>query len=84
VDRTYAGILGPLALTVLLLQGLIAGAGTVTTVLHAWLGLLAFAILGYVTGRIANALVEESVRSKLLLELAAQEKGAKPASPNMT
>ena len=73
--RQYAGILGLLALMVSLMRGIIAGGASEATLWTAWLGLLAFTVLGAVIGWLAERIVRESVSSRILSEL--QEK--KPA-----
>lgn len=69
--RIYAGILGPLALLTLLARGLTHGDHAPSILMAAWCGLLVFAPLGYVIGRLAEWLVEDSVRSRISAELAA-------------
>ena len=71
--RTYAGILGPLALVTALVRGLIHATETDTVLLTAWSSLLVFAAVGYVIGWVAGKTVEESVRGRILAELAAEE-----------
>lgn len=76
--RQYAGILGLLALVVSLLRGILAGSASEATLWTAWLGLLAFTVLGAVIGWLAERIVRESVSGQILSEL--QEKKAAPPS----
>jgi membrane protein implicated in regulation of membrane protease activity len=75
VARQYAGILGLLALMVSLMRAIVVGGASESTLWTAWLGFLAFTILGAVIGWLAERVVRESVSSQILSEL--QEK--KPA-----
>ena len=75
MSRIYAGILGPLAMTVAICRGWLASGGVEGTLSSAILYLLLFAILGAVLGHIAQATIDESVRAGLeqqLVQLAAQ------------
>jgi len=73
VARTYAGILGPLALIASLAHGLIHAAEIDVMLFWAWGSLLVFAPIGYVVGALAGRTVEESVRSAIEVELAREE-----------
>jgi hypothetical protein len=46
---------------------------TESSLLSAWLAFVALAAIGYIVGRLAEGIVDESVRSRMLAELAAQE-----------
>jgi hypothetical protein len=59
-------------------RGLVHGGGTMSTLLTAWCCLLAFSAMGYVVGRVAESIVEDSVRSRITAELAAEEAAASP------
>jgi hypothetical protein len=75
VSRIYAGILGPLAMTVAICRGWLASGGVEGTLSSAVLYLLMFAILGAILGHVAQATIDESVRTRLeqqLAQLAAQ------------
>lgn len=61
----YAGVLGPLALATAVARGLLRGSSVENMLFHAWLALLAFAVIGYLIGRLAQATVEESLRASL-------------------
>jgi hypothetical protein len=72
VSRIYAGILGPLAMTVAICRGWLASGGVEGTLWCAVLYLLAFAILGAVLGHVAQATIDESIRAALESQLAQQ------------
>ncbi len=76
---SYAGILGPIAFLTALARGWLNAESVEAILLVAWLNLLVFAAVGYVIGRIAGWIVEDSVRAEITAELEAQE--AQPASP---
>ena len=80
MGRIYAGVLGPLAFLTVVARGLLNGASAQRVLLDAWLFLWIFAAVGYVVGRLAAWVVEDSVRSRLSAELAAQE--APPPGPD--
>jgi hypothetical protein len=61
----YAGILGPLAMTVVICRGWLAAGGPEGTLTQAIVYLVLFAVLGAVLGRIAEATIDESVRAGL-------------------
>ena len=67
---TYAGILGPLASSVVLLRSAKDGGAAEPTMIASILGLLAFAAIGYIVGHLAHRAIEESVRQKFQAELA--------------
>ncbi|MFO0883830.1 MAG: hypothetical protein U0894_06540 [Pirellulales bacterium] len=76
MGRVYAGILGPLACTVVIVRGIVSGGGVTQTLGMASLALFGFALLGWMTGNLAQHLVTESVRSqfqKALQETTSQE-----------
>jgi hypothetical protein len=68
--RIYAGILGPLAMAVVLCRGLANSGGVEGTLTLAILALVAFAIVGAALGQVAQATVDESVRLKIEQQLA--------------
>jgi len=70
VARIYAGILGPLAFFTSLARGALHAWPTERTLLVAWTTLVAFAALGWVTGWLAERIVEEEVRGQIAAELA--------------
>ncbi len=74
MGRAYAGILGPLAMAVVICRGWLVSGGVEGTLTHAVLFLFLFAAVGAVLGHIAETTVDESVRSRLESQLAQQEK----------
>jgi hypothetical protein len=64
MGRAYAGILGPLALALIVLRGLKERAGMEATLAAALGGMVLFAAVGYLAGRLAEHLVEEAVRTQ--------------------
>ena len=62
MGQAYAGVLGPLACTLVLARGVISGGGLEATVQMACIALFGFAALGWMAGQLANHLVSESVR----------------------
>ena len=79
MGRTYAGVLGPIAFLTMAVRGWKQGSEVEPALLSAWLALVTFAALGYVIGRLAGWIVEESVKSRIDQELAAQEALAQTA-----
>ena len=73
MGRTYAGILGSLALVTIVLRGVKNGSGPEAVLLAAWCGLLAFAAIGFLLGELARWIVEDSVRAKFHAKLIAAE-----------
>jgi hypothetical protein len=65
VARTYAGILGLLAFAISLARGFLHAWSMETTLLQAWIGLWAFAMLGAVLGWLAGRIIEEEVRAQI-------------------
>ena len=72
MGRHYAGILGSMAMAVVLCRGAIDSGGVEGTLTMATLALVAFAVVGSVLGHIAQTTVDESVRQKIELELASR------------
>jgi hypothetical protein len=73
MGRAYAGSLGLLACGIILIRGLVHGAGAEATILAASGGLFLFALVGYVAGQLADMLVRESVTSQFQTAMAAWE-----------
>ena len=67
--RTYAGILGCLAMISVLARSVCIGTSPDAAATSATLALLAFALIGCALGQIAEMTVVESVRTKLEIEL---------------
>lgn len=82
--RTYAGILGSLAMAVALVRGVISGGGTEETVLQALAALIGFSLIGLMIGGVAGWIVEDAVYSQVQQELAAQEAPQNTRSDNTT
>lgn len=73
MGRSYAGILGLVAFLSVMIQGFIANAAAEPTLFRAWIGLLVFTAIGYLSGRLAQWMVEDSIRTKVTVELASEE-----------
>jgi len=73
VGRSFAGVLGLVAFIAAVARGWVAGGDVNHVVLDAWLGLILFAAIGYVIGSLAGWIVEDSVRSRVAMELAAHQ-----------
>ena len=74
----YAGILGPLAYILVLSRGLIDGSSPKSIVGLSNVCLLAFAGIGYLTGRIADKVLWDSLKKQFTDEMQAQSTRAKP------
>ena len=70
MGRIYAGILGPLAMMVIICRGIKDSAGLEGTLVLAIVALAVYAAIGSVVGQIAQATVDESVRLKIEQQLA--------------
>jgi len=69
MGRVYAGILGPLAMAVVICRGLLGSGGVETTLTSATAYLVIFSIVGAIIGQIAQNTVDESVRAQLQEQL---------------
>ena len=69
MGRIYAGILGPVAMTVVICRGWLASGGVEGTLTLATVHLALFAVLGAVLGHLAQTTIDESVRAKLEQQL---------------
>ena len=69
MGRTYAGILGPLAMVTMVARTLIHGGGVEVTLKWACLSLVLFAIIGSIVGRWAEQIVVEAARTRLMADL---------------
>jgi hypothetical protein len=69
MGRSYAGILGTLAGTLVLCRGAISGSGIEATMLVACGALFGFAALGFIAGTLAESFTAEGVRQKFLKAL---------------
>jgi hypothetical protein len=72
MGRVYAGILGPLAMAVVIYRGWSDSGGVEGTLTQATIYLVLFAVVGAILGHLAQATVDESVRAKLQQQLAHQ------------
>jgi hypothetical protein len=70
MGRAYAGILGPLAMAVVICRGWLVSAGVEGTLSQAVLYLALFAVVGAILGHLAQSTVDESVRARLEQQLA--------------
>jgi hypothetical protein len=70
MSRVYAGILGPLAMAVVICRGWLDSGGVEGTLSLATVYLVVFSIIGALVGHLAQTTVDESVRSKLEQQLA--------------
>jgi hypothetical protein len=73
LGRAYAGILGPLAFIAVLIRGWRHGWPTESILLNAWLAFVALAIVGLAIGSLAGWIIDDSVRARMLAEMAARE-----------
>jgi hypothetical protein len=74
VGRDFAGVLGPLAFTVVLVRHIALGSGLYGAMEQALVALFTFAAIGYIVGGIACRTVRESVRTQINVELDALQK----------
>ncbi len=77
--RTYAGILGLVALLTSLILGIYHGEAANAVLFSAWLSLATFSAGGYVIGSIAATVVRESVQSDILAKVGTERTPEKPA-----
>ncbi len=84
MGRTYAGILGSLAMAVALVRGVMADGGAEETVVRALAALVGFSLIGLIIGGVAGWIVEDAVYSQVQQELAAQEAPQNTRSDNTT
>lgn len=69
MGRSYAGILGPLAGTLVLVRGAISGSGLESTLLVACGAMFGFAAIGFIAGQLAESFIAEGVRQKFLIAM---------------
>lgn len=69
MGRQYGSILGLLAMSTVLTRGAISGANVEGTIITAIACLFVFAAIGLLIGLVAEATVDESVRSRLQSQL---------------
>lgn len=81
MGKRYAGILGLVAFSTIVLRGAIAGHPADATLLAATIGLFAFAAAGWLLGTIAHHTIQQSVRERFEAGMRAAEAAA-AAIPN--
>ena len=69
MGRAYAGILGPLAMAVVICRGVMGSGGVQSTLSLATIYLAIFSVVGALIGTIAQSTIDESVRAKLQQQL---------------
>ncbi len=69
--RVYAGIMGSLAMTVVICRGLLTAGGVEGTLTSAVVSLIVFAVIGAAVGHLGQTTVDEAVRQQLEQQLAA-------------
>ena len=69
MGRAYAGILGSLAMAVVICRGWLVSGGVEGTLTQATLYLVLFALVGAILGHLAQSTIDESVRAKLESQL---------------
>jgi hypothetical protein len=82
VARTYAGILAHVGMLVVLGRALKDGAGFDGTILQAIVIMALLAVVGLVVGSIAEATIDESVRTSMQAELDALTDPQRPLPTN--
>lgn len=80
MGRMYAGILGPLAFTMIVARSLLGGGGVETTLFLAIACLFVFAGIGYLVGQIADGIVFQAVKVKFDEEMRSREEAQLEAS----
>ena len=60
-----AGILGPLAMAVVMLRGVVCGAGREGTLVTGIINLFAFSTVGLILGSIAQSTIDDAICLKL-------------------
>jgi hypothetical protein len=73
----YAGVLGPLAMAVVIIRGWLGSGGAEGTLSLATLYLVLFSVVGALIGQIAQSTIDESVRAKLEQQLSHQTESNK-------
>ena len=73
--RSYAGILGPLALVITLAHGLFRGGDTDSVLWAGWWNLLVFAAVGGLIGWLAERIIADAVQGRIAAELSVRPNG---------
>lgn len=81
MGRSYAGILGLVAFLVVVARAVLNGAQPGSTLYQAWLGLLTFAVIGFVIGKTAEWIIDDSLRTRVLAELDARQAASGSDAP---
>jgi hypothetical protein len=76
MSRVYAGILGPLAMAVVICRGWLGSGGVDSTLSLATVYLVVFSVVGALIGHLAQTTIDESVRLKLEQQLAGMAENA--------
>lgn len=79
MGRSYVGILGTLAGTLVLLRGAISGSGLEAIMLVSCAALFGFAAIGFIAGTLAESFTVEGVRQKFRLALEEQQQRQRAA-----
>lgn len=69
MGRTYAGVLGTLAMVTVVARGLIHGSGVEVTLKTACLCMFLFAAIGWIVGCLADQVIEEAARRRLAVQI---------------
>ena len=77
MGRVYAGVLGPLAMAVVIIRGWLNSGGAEGTLGLATLYLVLFSVVGALIGQIAQSTIDESVRVSLEQQLSHQSESNK-------
>jgi hypothetical protein len=77
MGRMYAGVLGPLAMAVVIIRGWLGSGGAEGTLSLATLYLVLFSVVGALIGQIAQSTIDESIRAKLEQQLSHQTESNK-------
>ena len=80
MGRSYAGILGPLAGTLVLVRGAISGSGFEMTLMVACGAMFGFAAVGFIAGTLAESFIVEGVRQKFLAALEQKRQSTTPST----
>ena len=83
MGRIYAGVLGVVAFSTILLRGLVGGASS-GQMINATMALFAFATFGWIIGSVAEGTILQSVRATFDAEVAAASGGSTPETANMS
>jgi hypothetical protein len=79
MGRSYAGILGTLAGTLVLCRGAISGSGLEATMLVTCAALFGFGAIGFVAGTLAESFTVEGVRQKFRMALEVEQQRQRAA-----